>query len=775
MQMQRQIVIGLGCFTIALVVTTAPGGEAPKRPGVAEQSFKETVQPFLKQYCSECHGGEDPEAGVALDGSWDTAGVRKDRETWVQVLEMLEEREMPPKFVRQPTDDQRAAVLDWLEATLGDADASPHPGHVTLRRLNRAQYGNTIRDLLGVEFDATDDFPADDVGYGFDNIGDVLSLPPILMEKYMAAAEEIADRAIVVDPLRASPSRRLEANQLKGGSRRGDHRMLASQGEIHGTFDIPSDTIYVIRVTAYGDQAGDEPAKAELAIDGEKREVFEVTAAAGAPQVYESYETLRAGKRRVGVAFINDYYNPTAADPAQRDRNLAVAAVEVVGPLIQNREGYPESHRRIFFVQPEKRENDPRSWEEATPKILRRLASRAFRRPATEAEVQRLAKLAAIAREEGDSDQAGIRLALEAILCSPHFLFMVERDPADDEDLRRLNEYELATRISYFLWSSMPDDELFEYAGRGMLRANLEAQVRRMLKDGKSRALVDQFAQQWFQLRNLEMVTPDKKQFGTFDDELRRDMATETLMFFAAVLSEDRSLLNLIDGDFTFLNGRLARHYGIPGVEGDTFRRVSLAGTPRGGVLTQASVLTVTSNPTRTSPVKRGKWIMENILGTPPPDPPADVPMLDEQTVLTGSLRQRMEQHRKDPQCSVCHQTMDPLGFAMENFDAVGRWRTKDGEYEIDASGVLPDGKSFNGPAELREILLAIGREDFAQCVTEKMLTYALGRGVERSDAQYVGEITQALSEGEYRLSSLILAIIRSDPFQKRSGKRGES
>ena len=766
MQIRRLVVIGLVCVLVDLVATTARGGEAPKRP------FEEAVGPFLKQYCFKCHAGDDPEGGVALGGSWNTASVRKDRETWDRVFEMLEKREMPPRSVRQPTDDQRSAVLNWLDATLGEAEAAPDPGRVTLRRLNRAQYSNTIRDLLGVEFDATKDFPADDVGYGFDNIGDVLSLPPILMEKYMAAAEEIADRAIVVDPLRASPSRRLGAERLQGGSRRGDHRMLASRGEIHGTFDLPADGEYLIRVTAYGDQAGDEPAKAELSVDGDKREVFDVTAVGGAPAAYEYRTSMRAGQRRIGVAFINDYYEPSASDPGQRDRNLAVVAVEVVGPLIERREDYPESHRRIFFVQPGKGEEDPRSWEEATPRIIRRLASRAFRRPATEAEVERLVGLVAIAREEGDSFEAGIRLALEAILCSPHFLFMVERDPADGEDVRLLDEHELATRMSYFLWSSIPDDELFEYAGRGTLRANLEAQVRRMLDDVKSKSLVEQFAEQWFQLRNLEMVAPDKGQFGTFDDELRRDMATETRMFFAAVLSEDRPMLDLIDGDFTFLNGRLARHYGIQSVQGEEFRRVSLEGTPRGGVITQASVLTVTSNPTRTSPVKRGKWIMENILGTPPPDPPADVPMLKEQSVLTGSLRQRMEQHRKDPTCAVCHQTMDPLGFAMENFDAVGRWRTKDGEYEIDASGVLPDGKSFNGPAELRKTLLAIGREDFAKCVTKKMLTYALGRGMEHSDAGYVDQITGVLTEGEYKFSSLILAIIESDPFQKRSEKR---
>lgn len=767
MEIRVRTAIGSFSFLVALLMTAAPA-EDPRASGAPRQTFEQAVQPVVEQFCLKCHGGDEPKGEVALDRSWNVGSVLQARDTWERVLQALEEREMPPKSIRQPTEEQRLAALNWLEATLADAEAAADPGRVTLRRLNRAQYTNTIRDLLGVEFDATKDFPADDVGYGFDNIGDVLSLPPILMEKYMAAAEEIAALAIVVDPLAASPSRRLGADQLQGGSLRGDHRVLSSQGEIFGTFDAPAGVEYLIRVTAYGDQAGGEPAKAELRIDGEKRTVFDVAATAAEPQVYEYRTVLESGRRRIAVAFINDYYKPEAADPTQRDRNLAVVEIEVVGPLLERPEDYPESHRRILFVRP----GDGLSETEAARRILKRLVTRAFRRPASEQEIERLLGLTTVAREEGDSFEGGIRLALQATLCSPHFLFMVQRDPDVNQEARLLDEYELAARMSYFLWSSMPDDELFEQAAQGTLRANLDSQIRRMLGDAKSESLVENFAGQWFQLGNLDTVTPDKEQFDTFDDELRRDMATETRMFFADVLRQDRPVLALIDSDFTFLNERLARHYGVSGVEGEAFRRVSLEGTPRGGVITHASVLTVTSNPTRTSPVKRGKWIMENILGTPPPDPPANVPMLEEQTVLTGSLRQRMEQHRADPQCAVCHVKMDPLGFSMENFDAVGRWRTHDGQFEIDASGVLPDGQTFNGPAEMREILLTTGRDEFARCVTEKMLTYALGRGVEPSDSLYVDQITQALSEGQYKFSSLISAIIQSEPFQKRSGKR---
>jgi hypothetical protein len=368
---------------------------------------------------------------------------------------------------------------------------------------------------------------------------------------------------------------------------------------------------------------------------------------------------------------------------------------------------------------------------------------------------------------------------LQAILVSPHFLFRVERDPpAGQEDpIRELNEYELATRMSYFLWSSMPDEELFQQAARGTLRGNLEGQVRRMLRDRKAEALVGNFASQWLQLRNLPMAAPDDEQFPSFRAELREAMRTETELFFASILREDRSVLDLIDADYSFLNEPLARHYGIAGVAGPEFRRVSLAGTPRGGVITQASVLTVTSNPTRTSPVKRGKWILDNILGEPPPDPPPNVPQLDEddEAVLSGSLRERLEQHRAKESCAVCHRKMDALGFALENFDAIGAWRTRDGKFQIDASGVLPDGQEFRGPAELKAILRDSSRDSFVRCLTEKMLTYALGRGLEYYDRCTVDRITKSLAKDHYRFSTLVMEIVKSDPFQKRRRKGSDS
>jgi hypothetical protein len=598
----------------------------------------------------DCHQGAKAERGVQLDKYHSSAEFSKDIATWRKVSSMLRARKMPPDDSPRPSEDEYRAVNASLEAMLAQADrAGPvDPGRVTIRRLNRAEYTNTIRDLLGIEFNAAADFPSDDVGYGFDNIGDVLTLPPLLMEKYLDAADQIARKAI-----------------------------------------------------------------------------------------------------------------PTGKDSVDRGS-----------------EHLPESQRRILFVMPGAKV----SVSSAAEQILRRLATRAYRRPVRSDELARLMKLAQKSRFQGDSFESSIQLALEAILVSPHFLFRVELDPeANGKQVRALNEYELASRLSYFLWSSMPDQELFDLAGRGELRKNLDRQVRRMVGDAKSRSLIENFAGQWLQLRNLDQVSPDKSQFPSFDQDLRRAMRTESERFFAAILHEDRSILEMIDANYTFVNARLAKFYGIQGVKGDEFRRVSLPSSGaadasvRGGVITQAAVLTVTSNPSRTSPVKRGKWILENILGTPPPDPPADVPKLQEdaKAVASGTLRQRMERHRADPNCAVCHKEMDSLGFALENFDAVGGWRTKEGNFPIDSAGILPDGRSFHGPRELKALLRG-SKDQFVRCLAEKMLTYAIGRGVEAYDSPALDGIVSSAKAGDYKILTLILGVVHSDPFQKRHGMQKE-
>jgi hypothetical protein len=500
----------------------------------------------------------------------------------------------------------------------------------------------------------------------------------------------------------------------------------------------------------------------------------DVPAVEGAPGTYEVRFEAKAGPRQLAFAFLNDYYREDAP-PSSRDRNLVVDAIEVQGPIVEDEGRLPESHRRIFFLRAHPGDGGERERARA---ILERFVGRAYRRPATAEEVDRLAGFVDLAVKNGDTFELGIQLAVQAILVSPQFLFRVELDRGDGEEVHPIGDFELATRLSYFLWSSMPDQVLFELARRGTLHHPevLEAQVRRMLADPKANALVENFAGQWLQTRNLKTFSPDRKRFPQFDESLRAAMLAESELFFRAILEDNRSILDFLDADFTFLNERLARHYGIDGVEGDEFRRVALTGDQRGGILTQAATLTITSNPTRTSPVKRGKWILEQVLGTPPPPPPPDVPELSDRRrdALTGTLRQRMEQHRSNPNCNSCHARMDPLGFGFENYDAIGAWRELDGKFPIDPSGKLPAGATFQGPKELKAILKAKEKE-FARCLVEKMLTYALGRGLEGPDRCVVDQIVDAMSKDGYRSSSLVLGIVKSDPFLKRSGKGGGS
>jgi Protein of unknown function (DUF1592)/Protein of unknown function (DUF1588)/Protein of unknown function (DUF1585)/Protein of unknown function (DUF1587)/Protein of unknown function (DUF1595) len=628
------------CLPVLVALTgTLPlraADPAKPRPDVEKVSFARQVAPILAHYCTSCHGGEKPKGQLALDLYKDEDAAFKNLDIWPRVAERLHNREMPPAKRPQPTDAERELLTRWVDAALGVEDCvrKKDPGRVTLRRLNRSEYNNTIRDLVGVRFQPADDFPADDVGYGFDNIGDVLTVPPLLLEKYLAAAEKIV-------------------------------------AEVMATPDL-------------------------------RKRIFIVTPPAGKD------------------------------DKARQERDACAR------------------------------------------KIIEDFGRHAYRRPLFPGEVERLASFVHLAESQGDGFDKGIELALEAMLTSPHFLFRVERDPRPNgkgEISLLISNFELASRLSYFLWSTMPDEELLKQAKDGTLRKNLEAQVKRMMKDPRAHALVENFAGQWLQLRNLKNASPDPARYPAFDESLRAAMQKETELFFQAILKEDRSVLDFLDADFTFVNERLARHYGIPGVKGEAFQRVKLTGGRRGGVLTQASVLTVTSNPTRTSPVKRGKWILENILGTPPPPPPANVPELseDKKIVEAASLRKRMEQHRANPNCATCHERMDPLGFGFENFDAVGAWRDRDGNFPIDPSGVLPGGQSFKGPAELKAILTS-RRDEFSRCLIEKMLTYAVGRGMEAFDKCTIDKIAESLARNNYRFSALVIEIVKSDPFEMRRG-----
>lgn len=744
---------------------------------VRDKTYREQVRPLVAKYCIDCHGGSEPEAKLAFDTMIEPAAAIGQNEAWLKARDYLRSELMPPKDADQPTPDERKAIVDWIEVQFLGVDCSlaRDPGRVTVRRLNRTEYNNTIRDLLGVDFHPADDFPADDVGYGFDHIGDVLSMPPILLEKYLAAAEAIVDRAIYVHAPDKTPRQTFIAAKVghNSGSPHGNSGCwgLSSTGEVFTDVNFAAKGEYILRGRAFGDQAGNELPKMAFRLDGKDVHVADVAAKAGDPATYETKVTVEPGQKRFALAFINDYYQPDNPDPKNRDRNLAIEWLEVQGPLDAPPPALPESHRQILFCQPT--HGDVR---DCAQKILERFVTRAYRRPARPQEVERLAKFVERAMAEGDSFERGIQLAVEAVLVSPHFLFRIESGrrgrEGDAGPAQPISEFQLATRLSYFLWSTMPDEELFREATAGTLRNNLPAQVSRMLRDPKSRALVENFCTQWLEIRRLKTLAPDTKRFPTFDDELREAMLTETKLFFASIVDEDRSVLDLIDADYTFLNERLARHYGILRVTGPEFRRVQLTNRDRGGVLTQASVLMVTSNPTRTSPVKRGKFILEQVLGAPiPPPPPGSGDLSeDEQVVLSGTVRQRTEQHRANPACASCHALMDPLGFGLENFDAIGAWRDRDGAFFIDASGELVDGSKFKGPKELKAILKA-KKHEFTRCFTEKMLTYALGRGLEPYDRCTVDDIVAALAKDRYKFSTLIQQIVASDPFQKRRVK----
>jgi hypothetical protein len=760
----------LNLFLAGIVLFVAGVLAQGKTATQANPGFNTLVRPALKQYCLSCHSGASPAAGVDFTKFGSDASVRQSPDIWTQAARYLASNHMPPEGNPQPSAALRQKLVNWIQKALSSDCGLRDPGEVTIHRLDRAEYRNTIRDLLGVDFKGTDDFPSDDVGYGFDNISDLLSISPLLMEKYLTAAEQVAAQAVV---LREGKSAVIDPSHIhyppnKFASLREDDLVIYSNGMVTAVPEFEKGGHYLVRVPAYGDQAGPEPCKMDVTFDGQTLGTVLVQGHSREESIDFDFPLVsRAGKHTIGVAFTNDYYNPTDPDPKNRDRNLIIEGIEIIGPELLD-DQLPPAQARIIPTEPNRGHQ-----LSAAKAIFAKLASRAYRRPATPEEVARLASYVSLALKNGDSFERGIQLGIEAMLVSPNFLFRSESDPASTapNSIRMLSGYEMASRLSYFLWSSMPDDTLFRLAATGSLQkpAVLEAQVQRMLKDPKAMALTDNFAGQWLTLSKLNIVTPDKHLFPDFNDAMRHDMATETKDFFAYIVNNDRSVLDFLDAKYSFVNERLAHLYGIPSVEGEGFRKISLEGTEREGVLTQASVLTATSNPTRTSPVKRGKWVLEQILGTPPPPPPPGVGVLKDENnpAVSVSLRKMMEAHRANPTCAACHARMDPLGFGFENFDGIGKWRTSDGKFDIDPSGELPGGIKFAGPSGLIKILLT--RKDlFVRCLGEKLLTYALGRGLSISDQCVLDDLGKKAKADGYRFSSLITAIVLSDPFRKR-------
>ncbi len=983
------LLAALAAATAASAPTAAPTAEAaaPVLPKFEDATFEKDVHPLIEKYCYECHGDGMAKADLALDKYKTVADMEKDTTRWETVLDKVHRHEMPPDDAdAQPTEQERDFLVDWVDRTIHQYDpANPDPGHATLHRLNRSEYTNSIRDLTGVNFQADEDFPADDSGYGFDNIGDVLSLPPMLMEKYLNAADKILDQAIPTDPLvcrtqnfpaylletgfndlgaqaggwvhlisleeghvsldqyirapgeykvsfegygeptggispngvgstttppptpvmpkmslringgtvgvgetyihqfqidatdkdhpgeyswevglpagpvelhevmdriRGGANENLITNGRVGAQQTGvgwvksitiegplpgvitrwpaaqltatgpgtanaaGERMMTGNGEISTKFTVAQAGDYILRATAYAQQAGDEPTKMAFRMDGQPVTSFDVLAPAqrlqlpgervfsghpaslalqkAVPQVYEFRLKLTPGEKTFSAGLVNEFADPDNANPNLQRRTLTIQNLEVVDltqPFVQ-----PEltDEMKGYFAQ----EATSANKEQRARQIITQFAERAWRGPVDPAEVDKLMGLFALADKNGESFPVSVKVAMKAVLVSPHFLF---RGTAPDAaglagttgpEIKKtalaktttaasggeslgvpVDELTLASRLSYFLWSSAPDDELLGLAEHHQLRAHLAEQVQRMIASPKSQALVDNFAGQWLQFRSLATFNPDRAVLG--DDyynawpELCDEMEKETGLFFNYVMRQDRSVFDFLTGNYTFVNDDLANYYGLPAITGDDFRKVSLDGTPRRGVLTQGSVLVLTSNPTRTSPVKRGKWVLENLLGTPPPPPPPNVPALDSETELTGTLRQQMEQHRANPICASCHARMDPIGFGLENFDAAGLWRDTDKDSPIDASGKLLTGETFNGAADLVQILAEKKRTDFLRCLSEKMLTYALGRGLEYYDREATDQIITELDKGGDKFSVLMMSVVNSVPFQE--------
>jgi hypothetical protein len=817
-------------WLVAVVLALAASTGSAAEPG---GNFKKDVEPTLEQFCVSCHSGDGKKGGVGFDFGKDV-NPAADHELWSKALRMLRSGLMPPKGKERPSAEQIAALEHWIKYTAFGIDPNnPDPGRVTLRRLNRTEYRNTVRDLLGVDFNATAEFPTDDTGHGFDTVADVLTLSPLLLEKYIAAAKTIVAQAVPTAPWvpaekRIGGQQFVIANTKPGGAPDGplvlpytkaavaEHELkIERAGRYELVLDLTANEQYVEGQFDYNKcrlvfRCGDK-----VLLDQE------FVRQGGKPYRFEFAQDWTTGTHKLSLEVIP----LTPKERSVRTLTLRVREVVVRGPMAREHWVRPANYERYF---PGGFPDEPAARSEYIRKVLKAFATKAFRRAVDDATIERLAKLVeGTAAKPGQTVESGVAQALVVILASPRFLFREEFVvPGSTDRFPLLDEYSLASRLSYFLWSSAPDDELLRLAGEGKLRANLAGQVTRLLADKRSSEFVRNFTGQWLQARNIdttnvnafavlskdeppdpkvaerrarfrelvrkppESLTAEEKKeldelraafFGGFrrfaqyelNGELRRAMRQETELTFDHVLRNDRSLLELLDSDYTFLNERLARFYGLDGVTGDQMRKVALpADSPRGGVLTQATVLIITSNPDRTSPVKRGLYVLENVLGTPPPPPPPDIAPLEQAAAgLKGkppTLRETLKLHRSDPKCSSCHNRLDPLGLAFENFNALGRWRDKELGQPIEAGGVLLTGESFKSVRELKKILTTDRRMDYYYCVTEKLFIYALGRAPEPKDQHTIDEIVAKLDAAKGKPSVLITGIIESPAFQRR-------
>jgi mono/diheme cytochrome c family protein len=785
-------------FALCLWAAAIPDAAAPQRSApVPPASSPQPLRAELDRYCAGCHNERAKVGGLALD-SLDLAHVGANRDVWERVVRKLRTGTMPPPGVARPDHATASSMASWLETELDRPTATPSPGRPMLRRLNRAEYGNAIRDLIALDVDVRTLLPADDAAFGFDNIGDLLVTSPALLDRYLSAADRVSALAIG-DPTFAAGA---ETYTVRGDQSQSQHREGLPLGTVGGLavrHTFPLDGTYevklaLLRTNLEAIRGLEHTHDIEITIDGER--VFLNTVGGEADSAPKGTITersdaidarlrvrvpVKAGPRLVAATFIRKIGNGTNrlrpflrsnAGTYDSTGRPHIESVTITGPFDPTGPGNTPSRQHIFTCRP----SAQRDQEACARRILEPLTRRAYRRPVTAADMAPIMAFYREGRAKGTFD-GGIQLALRRILASPSFIFRVEEDPASlaPGAAYQVSDAELASRLSFFLWSSIPDDTLLDLAAANKLRQPdvLEREVRRMLADRKADALVENFAGQWLHVRNLQNIAPNTDEFPDFDNDLRDAFRREIELFFGSIVREDRNVLDLLDADYTFVNERLAQHYGVPNVYGSRFRRVTLTQPERRGLLGKGSILLATSHADRTAPVLRGKWILENLLGTPPPPPPANVPPLEPTPgAAPKTMRQRMEVHRANPACAGCHRTMDALGFTMENFNAVGAWRAREAGTPVDASGTTPDGSAVNGVDALRHALIA--RPDlFVGTLSEKLLTYAIGRGLQPSDMPVVRAIVKKASTDDYRFSSIVLEIVRSVPFRMRQKPGG--
>ncbi|GAA5496644.1 hypothetical protein Rhal01_02829 [Rubritalea halochordaticola] len=728
--------------------------------------WEKNIKPLLQYYCYDCHGDGSHKGGLCLDDFDDLASIRSAPKTWEHILSRIDYQLMPPVDEEQPAAHEITQMVDWINDTVFPTYESPDdPGPGTTRRLNRLEYQNTLRDLLGVDVDILEMLPPDDSAHGFDNVNAALTLSPAHIERYLKASDLALDKAIVIGPM-PTPLTRLNLSKAQTEGRvRDEGIFLHTRGSAIILQEVEHEGEYVLHVTASASRSGNEYAKLEVGHSDASITTFSIENPMHRPKQYTTKLKLKQGTNRISLTFINDHWDPEHPNPKLRDRNLMIHKATLVGPSGLKRDK-PASHHAIF---PPRRSNT--SDEEYARDTLQQFSKRAFRRPTNGEEIQRYVQLAQqIASQQDSSINQGIRGAIQAMLVSPSFLFLnlPTQESKNDTEFHLVSEHQLASRLSYFLWSSMPDETLLDLADKNQLRQQLDSQIERMLRDPRAHALTKNFAGQWLQLRDLDAISPDRKTYPDFNPKLRRDMQRETTLLVDEIILQDKSLLSLLDANYSYLNGRLARHYGIPDVAGENFRKVSLSGTPRRGILTHASILTLTSQPTRTSPVLRGKFVLENILHITPPPPPPNLPPLEDAGAHSDklSLRQQLELHREKTSCASCHNLMDPIGFALENFDGIGAWQDSLDGQAIDTSGQLVTGEKLTGADSLLKVLSQNKKEEFLHSLTAKMLTYALGRGTTRADRNHIATILKQLHQNDYRAHSLIRAIVHSPTFQ---------